>query len=257
MSSEPQAPQTRVELIRDGNVATIQFSSEKGVNVISSAVIAAIGRLVEPIATDRSIRFVLFRAVGKTFLAGADIKEMSHYTPDEAEVLSKHGHHVLDAIEALPQATFAVINGAALGGGCELSMACDFRIASANARLGQPECLLGIIPGWGGTERLPRVVGPSVARRLLFSGEAISAEEALRIGLLDEVVPTPEALDEAVRRWIARLTPGGPAAIRRIKQSLLGTDETNRFAACFNDTEAREGMAAFIEKRKAPWIESG
>ncbi len=254
MSSEPQAPLTRVELIRDGNVATIEFSSEKGVQVLSSPVISAIGRIVEPIATDRAIRFVVFRATGKTFLAGADIKEMSHYTPDQAEVLSQHGHHVLDAIESLPQATIAAINGAALGGGCELSMACDFRIASANAKLGQPECQLGIIPGWGGTQRLPRLVGPAVARRLLYSGEAITAEEALRIGLLDEVVPTPDALAEAVNRWIARLTPGGPAAIRRIKQCLSGTDETNRFAACFNDAEAREGMAAFIEKRKAPWI---
>lgn len=254
-SHDPQAPLTHVETIRDGAVAYVQFSSEKGINVLSSPVIGAIGRCVEQLQGDRSCRFVVFRATGKTFLAGADIKEMSHYSPDQAEVLSQHGEHVFDAIECLPQVTLAAIHATALGGGCELALACDFRIAVAGARLGLPEATLGLMPGWGGTQRLPRLVGPAAARRLLFSGMAIPAEEALHIGLVDEVVATADGLAGTVQRWIQQIRPGGPSAIRRIKRALLEGDEARCFTACFGDEESKRGMAAFLEKRKPPWLE--
>lgn len=244
---------TQVTVIRNGPVATVQFSTEGGVNIFSSCVIGELGTQVEMLAADASVRFVVFRAVGKTFIAGANIKEMAVYNEDQGEAFSRHGHHVFDAIEALPAITFAAINGHAMGGGCEVALACDFRIAVASARIGLPECRLGLIPGWGGTRRLPRLIGPARARRLMFSGEALSAEAAAGIGLVDEVVPDQESLDAALSRWFESMKPGSPAAVRHIKHALLKGDETRQFALGFGTSEATEGMQAFLEKRKPSW----
>ncbi len=245
--------QTEIQYTKEGDVATVRFVSPGGVNIFSSRVIGALGGVVEKIAADAHLRFVVFRGDGRVFLAGADISEMQSFAEDQGRAFATNGHNVFNAIEALPQITFAAMNGHALGGGCELAMACDFRLLVAGAKIGQPETCLGLIPGWGGTQRLPKYVGLGHARRLLFSGEGISAEEALRIGLVDEVVPKAEELDAALQRWFQRLAPGSPAAVARVKRALLLKDEIEEFGKCFSCSDAREGMAAFHEKRKPSW----
>lgn len=245
--------QTKVEVTRDADTATVWFRSERGVNVFSSRVLGQLGTHIEQLAGDAHLRHVVLRGEGKTFLAGADIAEMSHFDEAQGKALSTHGHHVLNAIEQLPQITFAAINGAALGGGCELALACDFRIMLGNAKIGQPECRLGLLPGWGGTQRLTRLIGPATARRLLFSGEALAADEALRMGLVDDVANHPDDLDDVLNRWFKKFAQASPKAITRIKRSVSMEEETNQFACCFSCSDAREGMQAFLEKRAADW----
>ncbi len=245
--------QTEVHLDKQGDVATIRFVSPAGVNIFSSRVIGSLGTIVERVSVDPHVRFVVFRGDGKVFLAGADISEMSTFNEDSGRSFAMNGHHVFDRIEHLPQVTIAAINGHAMGGGCELSLACDFRLMVAGAKIGQPETRLGLIPGWGGTQRLPKVVNLGVARRLLFSGDSISAEEAQQIGLVDAVVPSVDKLDDAIVDWCKKLAPGSPAAITRIKRALLNEDEIGEFAKCFSCDDAREGMSAFREKRAAEW----
>jgi len=251
MSNEKST--TRVELTKDGPVATIRFSPEVGVNIFSSRVIANLGQLVERVGQDAQARYVVFRGDGKVFLAGADISEMAHFSEDQGRAFATQGHNVFNAIATLPQVTFAVLNGHALGGGCELALACDFRLMVAGAKIGLPETTLGLIPGWGGTQRLPRVVGEPQARRLIFSGQPVTADEALQIGLIDELVPTPDGLDEALRRWFKLIESGSPHAISRAKRALLQRDEIEEFGKCFSGSDAKEGITAFLQKRKPPW----
>lgn len=245
--------QTEVHLEKQNDVALIRFVPAAGVNIFSSRVIGSLGTIVEKVAADAHVRFVVFRGDGKVFLAGADISEMQSFTEDQGRAFATNGHHVFNAIEALPQVTVAAMNGHALGGGCELAMACDFRLIVAGAKIGQPETRLGLIPGWGGTQRIARYVGLGHARRLLFSGDSISAEEAHRIGLVDQIVPSAEELDGAVARWLKMLAPGSPAAITRVKRALLTHDEITEFGKCFSCSDAREGTSAFLEKRPPGW----
>lgn len=247
--------QTEINLTRDGEVATITFVPTAGVNIFSSRVIGNLGTIIERVAEDSHIRFVVFRGDGKVFLAGADISEMQTFDEVQGRAFGSNGHHVFNAIEALPQITFAAMNGHAMGGGCELAMACDFRLIVSKGRIGQPETKLGLIPGWGGTQRITRYVPLGHARRLLFSGETITADEALKIGLVDEVVPSPEDLDPALDRWFKVLAGGSPAAIARVKRALLSHDEVAEFAKCFSCSDAREGMTAFHDKRPPLWSE--
>ena len=246
-------PLTQVELEQKGKVATIRFTTEGDVNIFSSRVLGELGTCVDRLAQDAAIRFVVLRGVGRTFLAGADINELAAYDEERAHALTTHGHHVVDAIEALPQVTIAALNGHALGGGCGLALACDFRILVANALIGQPEARLGLTTGWGGTKRLPKLVGSAHARRLLYSGQPPSADEALKIGLVDEVVPTADDLDDALRRWFEFLSGGSPAAIRRLKHAMLHGDEITQFGLSFSCSDAKEGMHAFLEKRPPSW----
>jgi enoyl-CoA hydratase len=245
--------QTQVVLTRQGELATIQFVPTAGVNIFSSRVIGDLGAAVEKLTGDTRLRFVVLRGHGKIFLAGADISEMQLFNEEQARSFGKLGHSVFNAIENLPQVTIAAMNGHALGGGCELAMACDFRLLVAGGKIGQPETRLGLIPGWGGTQRLTRYVPLGYARRLLFSGEQISAEEAHRIGLVDEVVPSAEEMDAALLRWYRLLGAASPMAIARCKQALQNHDEITEFAKCFSCSDAREGTTAFIEKRKPSW----
>ncbi len=245
--------QTEVQLTKEGEVATIRFVPASGVNIFSSRVIGNLGTVVEKVAADAHVRFVVFRGDGRVFLAGADISEMQHFSEDQGRAFATNGHHVFDAIEALPQVTIAAMNGHSMGGGCELAMSCDFRLLVKGAKIGQPETKLGLIPGWGGTQRITRYVGLGWARRLLFSGESIDAEEAYRIGLVDELVESAEVLDEALDRWFKLLAPGSPAAITRVKRALANRDEISEFGKCFSCSDAKEGIAAFHEKRAASW----
>ncbi|MBK9118044.1 MAG: enoyl-CoA hydratase/isomerase family protein [Phycisphaerales bacterium] len=246
---------TEVHFERTGDVATILFRSETGLNIFSSRVIGALGTIVERLATDARARFVVIRGEGKVFLAGADIAEMSRFSEDQGLAFATHGHNVFNALEALPQPTFAAMNGHAMGGGCEMALACDFRLLVAGAMIGQPEVRLGLIPGWGGTQRLPRTVGLGAAKRMLYSGEPISAEEALRIGLVDEIVPAAEQLDAVLRTWFDRLAPAAPTAITRIKRTLRARDEIGEFAKCFICSDAKEGLTAFQAKRPPTWAQ--
>jgi enoyl-CoA hydratase len=252
MASEKST--TRVALTRQGPVATIKFTPETGVNIFSSRVVADLGELVQEVAKDSQVRFVVFRGDGKVFLAGADIAEMSRFDEEAARRFGTAGHNAFNAIAALPQATFAAVNGHALGGGCELALACDFRLIVAKAKIGLPETTLGLIPGWGGTQRLPRIVGDAAARRLIFSGVPIAADEAQRIGLVDEVVPAPEELEAALERWFKLLDAGAPHGVACAKRAMLQHDEIAAFGQCFTSPQAKEGMGAFLEKRPAPWV---
>ncbi|MBN2447476.1 MAG: enoyl-CoA hydratase/isomerase family protein [Phycisphaerae bacterium] len=244
---------TRIECTKEGPVATLRFVTDEGVAIFSSRVLGELGQHIDKIAEDGSLRFVVFRGQGNVFLAGADIQQMSHFTEDQAEGFSRAGHRVMNTISALPQVTFAALNGHAMGGGCELALACDFRIIARGARIGVPESTLGLIPGWGGTIRLPKLIGDVPARRLLFSGRCIKAEEALDVGLVDEVVPTNEDLDAALEHWYELLATGSPSAIARIKKAIFNNDEMKQFGMCFSCSDAKEGVSAFLEKRKPLW----
>jgi enoyl-CoA hydratase len=190
----------------------------------------------------------------RIFAAGADISEFGG--PDKAREVTGRFHRVLDALAAVPRATIAAINGYALGGGCELALACDFRVVADNAKLGQPEVLLGIVPGGGGTQRLPRLVGPSRAKDLLYSGRQVGAEEALRIGLVDRVVPAAEVLDTALA-WAAELAQGAVLAQGFIKRAVDdGLDTTladgnalerEVFVEVFRTEDAAVGVKSFLE----------
>ncbi len=178
---------THAVLDRQGQRANVTFRTEAGLNVASMEMMAELEGVVDELASDPDVRFVLLRAEGKAFLAGANIKAMAGYDAAEGRAMSELGHRVFNKIEALPQVTLVAIQGVALGGGCELAMACDFRFAVKSINIGQPEVLLGLIPGWGGTIRLPKLVGPALAKQLMFSGESIKADRACEIGLVDEI----------------------------------------------------------------------
>jgi enoyl-CoA hydratase len=244
---------TRVAWSKDRHIATIRFTSEGGVNIFSSRVVTDLGQVVQEVAGDSEVRFAIFRGEGKVFLAGADISEMSGFDEAGGRAFGQRGHETFDRIAGMPQVTIAAMHGAALGGGCELALACDFRLCVAKTKIGLPESTLGLIPGWGGTQRLPRIVGDAVARRLIFSGVPLTGPEAAEVGLVDEVAETPELLEQAVENWIGKLSLGSPHAVARAKQALLHHDEVAEFGRCFTSPEAREGIGAFLEKRKASW----
>jgi len=246
---------TDVTLTVDGSTATILFSTEGGLNVMSSEVLEKLATAVEGARAARDVRMTLLRAEGKVFIAGADIKQMKDFTADRARPFSARGNEVMDLLAGLPSITVAVLHGAALGGGCEIALACDFRIATEAVKIGLPETSLGLIPGWGGTQRSLRLLGPQWARRLVWGAAPLSAAEAKAIGLVDEVVPGEQELDAAVEALRRSLGRGGPHAIAMAKQAFLTGDEPGAFAGCFQAEESREGMTAFVEKRKAAWME--
>jgi enoyl-CoA hydratase len=227
-------------------------------NALSSAVRREIIATLERIADDESVRVVVVTgAGGKAFVAGADVLEFSERsTSEQRDEMS--GDSMFEVIAAYPKPTIAMINGLALGGGCELALACDVRVAGASARLGQPEINLGLIPGGGGTQRLPRLIGEGAAMRLVLSGELIDAEEAHRIGLVDIVVSDLE-LRGRVLDLAHRIAEKSPVALRAAKAAIrsaselpmrAGLDRERRlFLTCFGSDDAREGIAAFFEKR--------
>jgi enoyl-CoA hydratase len=195
----------------------------------------------------------------RAFVAGADIAAMSAMSPVEAKRFAEISNAAMALLDRSPIPTIAAVNGFALGGGCEVALACDIRIAAENALFGFPEVSLGILPGMGGTQRLPRLLGPALAKELIFTGRRIGAEEALAMGLVNRVVPRGEALDVA-REVAGQIAANGPVAVRYAKAAAnraLDVDlisgleyETNQFALLFSTDDAREGMAAFVEKRK-------
>ncbi|MCS6800225.1 MAG: enoyl-CoA hydratase-related protein [Myxococcota bacterium] len=254
-----QTQSVRVEL--DEHVATVTLNRPERLNALDEAVLDRLHEIISSLGEPGSrVRAVVLTGEGKAFVAGADIAAMVDMDEARARAFSRKGHAVLDALERAPFASIAAVGGHALGGGCELVLACDFAIASERARFGQPELRLGVIPGFGGTQRLPRRIGPAAARRLVLTGESIDAAEALRLGLVEEVVPHEELLPRARRiaAQIAAMAPQALVAARRVMREGLDRPleeacrlETEAFAACFSTGETVEGMRAFLEKRPA------
>ena len=246
-----------------GRVAVLTINRPDKRNALNGPTRGALIAALDTIRNDDSIRVVVITGAGdKAFIAGADIAEFEGRTPvDQFRVM--RGPSVFDTVEAFPKPILAMINGFALGGGCELAMACDIRIAADTARLGQPEVNLGIIPGGGGTQRLPRLVGSGNAFRLLFTGELIDAAEALRIGLVDEVVASAQ-LRERVLALAATIAEKSPVALQLIKEAVRGSLrtsldeglrlETTLFGVAFASGDKQEGVKAFLEKRKPEFL---
>ncbi|MEM1538724.1 MAG: enoyl-CoA hydratase-related protein [Candidatus Nezhaarchaeales archaeon] len=244
---------------RDG-IAKITINRPQALNALNPEVIHEIKRALEDAAGSNDVRVLIITGSGeKAFSAGADIKWMSNCTPLEALTFSQLGQSVLRMIEELDKPVIAAVNGYALGGGCELALACDLVIASENARFGQPEINVGIIPGWGGTQRLTRLVGVKKAKELILTGDVIDAKEAEKLGIVNKVVPREKLMEEAeaLAKKLAEKTPIGlrmaKAAINKSLETSLkdGLDyEARLFGLLFTTEDAKEGLKAFLEKRK-------
>jgi len=250
-----------VDVTRDDAVATVTMNRPEALNAFNSAQLRALLGAFRELRDDRLVRCVILTGAGtKAFAAGADIKEMVDLEGQRAVAFARLGHAVANAIEELPKPVIAAVNGFAIGGGSEVALACDIRLAADNAQFAQPEVSLGIPPGWGATQRLPRVVGPEIAAELIFTGRRIKADEALRIGLVSAVYPADRLLPEALRLATA-IAANSPRAVTAAKQAMAlsragnpsaGLDaEAALFAASFGSADQREGMRAFLEKRRA------
>ena len=243
-----------VKLQFDDCVATITISRPTALNALNNTVLAELASAIEEVGENRACRALIVTGEGsKAFVAGADIQEMASLTPDEAVAFSRHGQRVFSAIERLPIPTIAAVNGYALGGGCELALACDIRLASENARFGQPEVGLGIIPGFGGTVRLPLAIGRSRATYMILTGRQISAKEAYAMGLVAEILPS-EALLSRAEELARELGAKSYGAVAYAKRILFPDDEAlareaRRFGQCFETGHPKEGMSAFLERR--------
>jgi enoyl-CoA hydratase len=246
---------------RDGAVATITINRPKVLNALNGQTLDELRRAILSVREDDSVRVVIITGSGeKSFIAGADINELAVQTPTGGREHARSGQHILDLIENLGKPVIAAINGFALGGGCELAMACTMRIAADTARLGQPEINLGIIPGYAGTQRLARLIGRGRALEMLLTGEHVMAPEAHRLGLVNRVVPAAELMTE-VKKLAATLATKAPIASRYIIEAVnKGLDmgfadaqvfEATLFGLVSSTEDMREGTRAFLEKRKA------
>ena len=245
----------------DDTIAIIKFNRPKVLNAVNPTVVAETKAALKRIEDDKSIKVLILTGEGdKAFIAGADIAAMRDYTALEGKFFSRQGQELLFQIETLPIPVIACVNGFALGGGTEISMACDFIYAADSAMFGQPEINLGIIPGFGGTQRLSRLVGKSMAKELCMTGVMISAQEAKDIGLVNKVFPKDSLWDKTMKT--ARLLAAkGKVSIRAAKEAIeRGYDqdlrtgcyiESDAFGICMASPDAKEGMSAFLEKRKA------
>jgi len=242
-----------------GAIAYVTVNRPKVLNALNHGTWADLRTAFEDARDDAAVRGVIVTGAGdKAFIAGADISELRSLTAVEAEDSTREGQAVLDLVENLGKPVIAAVNGFALGGGCETAMACTIRVASENAKFGQPEVRLGIIPGAGGTQRLPRLVGKGRALKLILSGEIISAQEGYRIGLVNEVVPSADLIQRA-EAILAQINSNAPLAVKfsleAVNQGLETSQseglllEASLFAICAASEDKREGTSAFLEKR--------
>jgi len=245
----------------EGALAEVTINRPPALNALNSETLKELSKVMEELAANKAVGAVNIPGAGdKAFVAGADITEMKDMKAMEGRELARLGQKVFSAIETMPQVVIAAINGFALGGGCELSMACDIRLASKKAKMGQPEVTLGITPGFAGTQRLPRLVGRAIAKELIYTGDIIDAEEAYRIGLVNKVCE-PEQLMDKARELANRILSRGTLAVQLCKAAVnngmnMDTEsaynyEAEVFGLCFATEDQTEGMTAFVEKRKA------
>jgi enoyl-CoA hydratase len=248
---------------RDGAIAVVTINRPKVLNALNTQTISELERVMREIQQDDGVRAVVLTGAGeKSFVAGADINELAVLTPAQGQQHGRRGQAVFDLIEQLGKPVVAAVNGFALGGGCELAMACTLRIAADSARFGQPEINLGIIPGYAGSQRLPRLVGKGRALEILLTGDMVSATRAYEMGLVNRVVPAAELLTEA-RKLAAALASKAPVATRYIIEAVnhgLGMPlgdaqhlEGTLFGLVASTDDMKEGTKAFLEKRQASW----
>ena len=243
----------------EGQIGIITINRPKALNALNSAVLDELDKTLDAVDQEAIRCLILTGAGEKSFVAGADIGEMSTLTKAEGEAFGKKGNDVFRKLETFPIPVIAAVNGFALGGGCEISMSCDIRICSENAVFGQPEVGLGITPGFGGTQRLARLVSPGMAKQLIYTAKNIKADEAYRIGLVNAVYPLDELLP-AAEKLAETIAKNAPIAVRACKQAInegLQVDmdkavviEEKLFGSCFQSADQIEGMSAFLEKRK-------
>jgi len=246
-----------------GPVAVVTLNRPKVLNALNATLLGELDAALDALGGDDAVRSVIVTGAGeKAFAAGADIQELANLSGVEGQALAERGQRIFGKLETLGKPVIAAINGFALGGGCELAMAASIRIASETARLGQPEVKLGLIPGYGGSQRLPRLVGKGAALKLLLTGEMIPASEALRIGLVDEIVPAAELMARA-RTLASAIAVVAPIAVRQCLAAVrVGCDlplgealahEAALFGVCCGTADKAEGTRAFLEKRAAVW----
>lgn len=248
---------------RSGSVAVVTLDRPKVLNALNAATFAELDRAIDELADDGDLRVLLLTGSGeRAFAAGADIRELASVGPREGKAFSLRGQAVFRKIETLGKPVIACVRGFALGGGCELAMACTLRIAADDAKFGQPEVKLGVIPGYGGSQRLPRLVGRGAAMKLLLTGTIIDAEEALRIGLVDEVVPVANLMDRAhaLAGEIAAQAPRSIAEVIKVVNEGLDLPldlallrEAERFGELCDTADKAEGTRAFLGKRVPQW----
>lgn len=248
-----------VEMEQRGSVALLTINRPKVLNALNHEVMHKLDHIMAEIEENEGIHVVVITGEGRSFVAGADISEMANYTAAAAKTFSRHGNDTFNRLARFPRATIAAVNGFALGGGCELAMACDIRIASEKAVFGMPEVGLGITPGFGGTQRLARQVGTTTAMELVLTCRQISAEEALKFGLVTHVYPAAEMLDRAME--LANIIASKPqVAVRQAKQAMrIGKQldissatafEAEAFGLCFSTEDQKDAMRAFLNKEK-------
>jgi enoyl-CoA hydratase len=243
-------------------ICTVKINNPEAMNALNSTILSELDAAFTEIAANEEVSVVVITGEGRAFVAGADISQMSTMNATEGKAFGVQGSAVFRKIENLDKPVIAAINGFALGGGCELAMACDIRIASNKAKIGQPETGLGITPGFSGTQRLPRIVGLGKAKEIIYTAKPITADEAYRIGLVNSVVE-PEALMDAAYAMAKQIAKNAPIALKYSKEAInkgMQTDidsaislENDLFALCFSTEDQKEGMKAFFEKRPAEW----
>ena len=249
-----------LELICTDGIATLTFNRPKALNALNSALLGELTDALDSIKKDEGIRVLILTGAGeKAFIAGADITEIATLTPLGAKKFAQFGQDIISKLQGLAIPVIAAVNGYALGGGCEMALACDFIYASEKALFGLPEITLGIIPGFGGTQRLPRLIGANLAKEMIFTGKHLTAAEAKAIGLVNKIF-APEELRAAVAEVAKLIATKGKASLSAAKQAVgqgLNTDlatglgiERDAFALCLANPDAQEGTSAFLEKRK-------
>jgi enoyl-CoA hydratase len=249
-----------VTVAKEEGLGIVTINRPKALNALNSATLKELLSAFDEMAQAADVKVVILTGGGdRAFVAGADISEMVNYNPLEAEAFAALGQRLMFRIERLPKPVIAAMHGFTLGGGCEIAMACDIRLASDKLKIGQPEVKLGVLPGFGGTQRLARIVGPGKAKEIIFSGDVYDANEALRTGLVDRVVPF-EKLMEETKKLAKTIASRGEVAVRLAKDAInagmdvdIGTGcmlERKAFSLCFASQDRLEGMKAFLEKRE-------